>query len=63
MFRRMLEEQISRVERGEFPTVAVIRDPKKNESISFESTTRPVGGTAGLTVFDLHSDYRTKIFK
>jgi 5,5'-dehydrodivanillate O-demethylase len=59
MFRRMLEEQISRVERGEFPTVAVVRDPKKNESISFPSMTRPTGDRAGQTVFDLYRDNRT----
>ena len=41
MFRRMLAEQIERVERGEEPTVAVVRDPAKNRIIRFESATRP----------------------
>jgi 5,5'-dehydrodivanillate O-demethylase len=41
MFRRMLAEQIDRVERGEEPTVAVVRDPAKNAMIRFESATRP----------------------
>jgi 5,5'-dehydrodivanillate O-demethylase len=41
MFRRMLAEQIDRVERGEEPTVAVVRDPAKNAMITFQSATRP----------------------
>ena len=41
MFRRMLAEQIDRVERGEDPTVAVVKDPAQNNSIVFESATRP----------------------
>ena len=41
MYRRMLAEQIERVERGEEPTVAVVRDPAKNAMIAFESATRP----------------------
>ena len=41
MFRQMLEEQIDRVERGEDPTVAMVRDPAKNKIIIFESATRP----------------------
>jgi 5,5'-dehydrodivanillate O-demethylase len=39
MFRRMLAEQIDRVERGEEPTVAVVRDPAKNTMIVFENAT------------------------
>lgn len=41
MFRRMLAEQIDRVERGEDPTVAVVRDPAKNTMIEFASHTQP----------------------
>jgi 5,5'-dehydrodivanillate O-demethylase len=41
MFRDMLAEQIGRVERGEDPTVAVVRDPERNKIIIFESATRP----------------------
>jgi len=41
MFRDMLAEQIARVERGDEPTVAVVRDPERNEIIIFESATRP----------------------
>jgi 5,5'-dehydrodivanillate O-demethylase len=39
LFRRMLAEQIDKVERGEEPDVAVVRDPSKNECITFEVTT------------------------
>ena len=41
MYRRMLEEQIERVARGEDPTVATVRDPAKNTLITFASATRP----------------------
>ncbi|HXE27355.1 MAG TPA: hypothetical protein VN656_02520, partial [Stellaceae bacterium] len=41
MFRRMLAEQIDLVERGEDPTVAVVRDPAKNTLIAFASHTQP----------------------
>jgi 5,5'-dehydrodivanillate O-demethylase len=41
LFRRMLEEQIDRVEAGELPTVATLRDPAKNVCIEFENQTRP----------------------
>jgi 5,5'-dehydrodivanillate O-demethylase oxygenase subunit len=41
MYRKMLAEQIDRVERGEEPTVAVVRDEAKNKIIAFESATRP----------------------
>ena len=41
MYRRMLAEQIDRVERGEEPTVAVVRDPAKNRIIEFPSSTKP----------------------
>jgi 5,5'-dehydrodivanillate O-demethylase len=44
MLRRMLEEQIARVERGEDPTVAVVRDPEQNRMIGFPSKTIPTGG-------------------
>jgi 5,5'-dehydrodivanillate O-demethylase len=45
MFRRMLAEQIDRVERGEDPDVAVVRDPAKNTMIAFESASRPAFDT------------------
>jgi 5,5'-dehydrodivanillate O-demethylase len=51
MFRRMLEEQIERVERGEEPTVAVVRDPAKNALIKFESATKPRAGSDEKHVF------------
>jgi len=41
MYRRMLAEQIDRVERGEEPTVAVVSDPAKNRIIEFPSSTKP----------------------
>jgi 5,5'-dehydrodivanillate O-demethylase len=41
MYRRMLAEQIDRVERGEDPTIAVVTDPAKNRIIAFESATQP----------------------
>lgn len=41
MFRRMLAEQIDRVERGEDPTIAVVRDEANNDMIRFVSATRP----------------------
>ena len=43
LYRRMLAEQIARVERGEEPTVAVVRDEAENQMISFPSATRPWG--------------------
>lgn len=42
MYRRMLAEQIDRVERGEDPTLAVVRDPEQNRCIVFPSATRPI---------------------
>ena len=48
LFRKMLDEQIARVERGEEPTVAVVRDPAKNGMISFPQATVPHGGTANI---------------
>lgn len=48
LFRRMLAEQIDRVERGEEPNVAVVRDPEKNRIIEFENATVPVVGTEPL---------------
>jgi 5,5'-dehydrodivanillate O-demethylase len=41
MFRRMLAEQIDRVERGEDPTIAVVHDEANNAMIKFASATRP----------------------
>lgn len=41
LFRRMLSEQIALVERGEDPTVAVVRDPDRNRIIAFENATQP----------------------
>jgi 5,5'-dehydrodivanillate O-demethylase oxygenase subunit len=38
LFRRMLADQIDRVERGEAPNVAVVRSPEENVSIAFESS-------------------------
>ncbi len=38
LFRRMLAEQIDRVERGEQPNVAMVRDPEANRSITFEAS-------------------------
>ncbi|MGH7906300.1 MAG: Rieske 2Fe-2S domain-containing protein [Candidatus Binataceae bacterium] len=49
MFRRMLAEQISRVERGEEPEIAMVRDPAKNRIIEFLSATRPWGEKADLS--------------
>jgi len=40
LFRKMLLEQIDRLERGEDPTVAVVRDPEKNRIIDFPSASR-----------------------
>ena len=51
MFRRMLEEQIERVERGQEPNVAVVRDPAKNTVITFESATKPRAGSDEQHVF------------
>ena len=51
MFRRMLDEQIGRVERGEEPTVAVVRDPALNAMITFESATKPRVGSEERHVF------------
>jgi 5,5'-dehydrodivanillate O-demethylase len=41
LYRRMLAEQIDRVEQGKEPNVAVVRDPAKNEIIAFTSATSP----------------------
>jgi 5,5'-dehydrodivanillate O-demethylase len=41
MFRRMLSEQIDRVERGESPDVGVVDDASENVCIEFENGTRP----------------------
>ena len=43
LFRKMLLEQIERVERGEDPTVAVVRDPQRG-MIDFPGITSPVEG-------------------
>lgn len=39
LFRRMLSEQIDRVERGEDPTVAVVRDQDRDKIIDFSPAT------------------------
>lgn len=44
LFRKMLSEQIERVERGEDPSVAVVRDPSRNRMIEFPNITSPVEG-------------------
>ncbi len=44
LFRKMLLEQIERVEKGEEPTVAVVRDPERNRMIEFPNITSPVAG-------------------
>lgn len=49
LFRNMLDEQIALVERGEAPTVAVVRDPEQNRIITFESATSPVESLSKLT--------------
>ena len=41
MYRRMLAEQIDRVEQGLEPTVAVVRSEADNQMIAFSSATRP----------------------
>ncbi len=46
MFRKLLDEQISRVQSGEEPNVAVVRDPEKNRLIEFPGHTVPGLGTA-----------------
>jgi 5,5'-dehydrodivanillate O-demethylase len=51
MYRRMLEEQIERVERGQEPNVAMVRDPAKNSIITFESATKPRAGSDEQHVF------------
>jgi 5,5'-dehydrodivanillate O-demethylase len=48
LFRKMLAEQIERVEKGEEPTVAVVRDPAKNRMIDFPNITSPVAGLQKL---------------
>jgi len=40
LFRRMLDEQIARVERGEEPDVAVFRDPERNRILDFDYITK-----------------------
>lgn len=42
LFRRMLSEQIAKVENGEDPTVAVVRDAQRNRIIDFPNQTSPV---------------------
>jgi 5,5'-dehydrodivanillate O-demethylase len=44
MYRRMLLEQIERVEKGEEPDVGVVRDPANNRMIDFPNITSPVDG-------------------
>jgi 5,5'-dehydrodivanillate O-demethylase len=40
LFRRMLDEQIGRVERGDEPDVAVFRDPENNRVLDFDYITK-----------------------
>jgi 5,5'-dehydrodivanillate O-demethylase oxygenase subunit len=47
LYRRMLTEQIKRVEDGLEPTVGVVRDPERNRMIDFPGITSPVN-TADL---------------
>lgn len=44
LFRKMLSEQIARVEKGGEPSVAVVRDAAKNRMIDFPNITSPVEG-------------------
>jgi 5,5'-dehydrodivanillate O-demethylase len=48
LFRKMLAEQIDRVEKGDEPSVAVVRDPAKNRMIEFPNITSPVAGLQKL---------------
>jgi 5,5'-dehydrodivanillate O-demethylase len=48
LFRKMLLEQIERVERGKEPSVAVVRDPARNRMIDFPNITSPVAGLQRL---------------
>jgi 5,5'-dehydrodivanillate O-demethylase len=41
LFRKLLAEQIRVVEQGGDP-IALVRDPAKNQCITFEGTTSPV---------------------
>ncbi len=49
LFRKMLDEQIARVEQGLAPDVAMVTDPAHNQSITFPSATRPWGGTEAMS--------------
>ena len=40
----MLDEQIARVENGQEPELAVVRDPAKNRIIEFPGASSPVEG-------------------
>ena len=42
LYRRMLLEQIQRVEDGHEPNVGVVRDPERNRMIDFPGITSPV---------------------
>jgi 5,5'-dehydrodivanillate O-demethylase len=44
LFRRMLDEQMTLVEQGKEPTIAVVRDPAKNRIIEFPGISSPVEG-------------------
>jgi len=48
MFRKQLDEQITRVEQGLDPNVAYIRDSVRNRIISFDNATSPMDGLAKL---------------
>ena len=49
LFRKMLLEQIKRVEHGLEPNVAVVRDAERNRMIDFPGITTPVN-TAKLVL-------------
>lgn len=49
LFRKMLADQIARVEQGLAPDVAMVTDPEQNRCISFPSATRPTGGTEAMS--------------
>lgn len=48
MFRNQLDEQITRVENGEAPSVGVVADADKNQMITFDEATSPVEGIAKM---------------
>ena len=44
LYRKLLDEQIARVEKGLEPDLAVVRDPEKNRLIDFPGISSPVEG-------------------